>query len=123
NGSIRIVLKSRIGTEHQKKLFLIHIYSESLPEQVSVCPRVLKFSWCDMIKSCHTFTFQNMEVLRVIYPPMVSVRNVQCSECSGPKIGTALLNWSESMNLVEESVADDSYQPKPWRTGTLEPWE
>ncbi|CAB0015481.1 unnamed protein product [Nesidiocoris tenuis] len=34
NGSIVIVLKSRIGTELQKKLFLIHIYSESLPEQV-----------------------------------------------------------------------------------------
>ncbi|CAB0012636.1 unnamed protein product [Nesidiocoris tenuis] len=41
NGSIVIVLKSRIGTELQKKLFLIHIYSESLPEQVSVCPCVL----------------------------------------------------------------------------------
>ncbi|CAB0013506.1 unnamed protein product, partial [Nesidiocoris tenuis] len=41
NGSIAIVLKSRIGTELQKKLFLIHIYSESLPEQVSVCPCVL----------------------------------------------------------------------------------
>ncbi|CAA9996980.1 unnamed protein product, partial [Nesidiocoris tenuis] len=40
NGSIVIVLKSRIGTELQKKLFLIHIYSESLPEQVSVCPLV-----------------------------------------------------------------------------------
>ncbi|CAB0002643.1 unnamed protein product [Nesidiocoris tenuis] len=40
NGSIGIVLKSRIGTELQKKLFLIHIYSESLPEQVSVCPSV-----------------------------------------------------------------------------------
>ncbi|CAB0010499.1 unnamed protein product [Nesidiocoris tenuis] len=40
NGSIVIVLKSRIGTELQKKLFLIHIYSESLPEQVSVCPSV-----------------------------------------------------------------------------------
>ncbi|CAB0018797.1 unnamed protein product [Nesidiocoris tenuis] len=39
NGSIGIVLASRIGTELQKKLFLIHIYSESLPEQVSVCPR------------------------------------------------------------------------------------
>ncbi|CAB0011450.1 unnamed protein product, partial [Nesidiocoris tenuis] len=38
NGSIVIVLKSRIGTELQKKLFLIHIYSESLPEQV---PRIL----------------------------------------------------------------------------------
>ncbi|CAA9999665.1 unnamed protein product, partial [Nesidiocoris tenuis] len=38
NGSIVIVLKSRIGTELQKKHFLIHIYSESLPEQVSVCP-------------------------------------------------------------------------------------
>ncbi|CAB0006343.1 unnamed protein product [Nesidiocoris tenuis] len=36
NGSIVIVLKSRIGTELQKKLFLTHIYSESLPEQVSV---------------------------------------------------------------------------------------
>ncbi|CAB0012141.1 unnamed protein product [Nesidiocoris tenuis] len=36
NGSIVIVLISRIGTELQKKLFLIHIYSESLPEQVSV---------------------------------------------------------------------------------------
>ncbi|CAA9997527.1 unnamed protein product [Nesidiocoris tenuis] len=35
NGSIVIVLKSRIGTELQNKLFLIHIYSESLPEQVS----------------------------------------------------------------------------------------
>ncbi|CAB0016096.1 unnamed protein product, partial [Nesidiocoris tenuis] len=35
NGSIVIVLKSRIGTELQKKPFLIHIYSESLPEQVS----------------------------------------------------------------------------------------
>ncbi|CAB0002949.1 unnamed protein product, partial [Nesidiocoris tenuis] len=34
NGSIVIVLKSRIGTELQKKLFLIHIYSESLPEQL-----------------------------------------------------------------------------------------
>ncbi|CAB0004912.1 unnamed protein product, partial [Nesidiocoris tenuis] len=38
NGSIAIVLKSGIGTELQKKLFLIHIYSESLPEQVSACP-------------------------------------------------------------------------------------
>ncbi|CAA9994228.1 unnamed protein product, partial [Nesidiocoris tenuis] len=42
NGSIVIVLKSRIGTELQKKLFLIHIYSESLPEQVSVCSLVQK---------------------------------------------------------------------------------
>ncbi|CAB0003915.1 unnamed protein product, partial [Nesidiocoris tenuis] len=40
NGSFGIVLKSRIGTELQKKLFLIRIYSESLPEQVSVCPCV-----------------------------------------------------------------------------------
>ncbi|CAB0016346.1 unnamed protein product, partial [Nesidiocoris tenuis] len=45
NGSIVIVLKSRILTELQKKLFLIHIYSESLPEQVSVCP----------IKNIHIF--------------------------------------------------------------------
>ncbi|CAA9998067.1 unnamed protein product, partial [Nesidiocoris tenuis] len=35
NGSIAIVLKSRIGTELQKKLFFIHIWSESLQEQVS----------------------------------------------------------------------------------------
>ncbi|CAB0019543.1 unnamed protein product [Nesidiocoris tenuis] len=35
NGSIVIVLKSRIGTELPKKLFPIHIYSESLPEQVT----------------------------------------------------------------------------------------
>ncbi|CAB0001239.1 unnamed protein product [Nesidiocoris tenuis] len=40
NGSIGFVLKSRIGTELQKKLLVIHIYSESLPEQVSVCPSV-----------------------------------------------------------------------------------
>ncbi|CAB0002350.1 unnamed protein product [Nesidiocoris tenuis] len=46
NGSIVIVLKSRIGTELQKKLFLIHIYSESLPEQVSVCPYREKRSFC-----------------------------------------------------------------------------
>ncbi|CAB0010236.1 unnamed protein product [Nesidiocoris tenuis] len=39
-GSIVIVLKSRIGTELQKNLFLIHIYSESLPKQVSVYPSV-----------------------------------------------------------------------------------
>ncbi|CAA9994557.1 unnamed protein product, partial [Nesidiocoris tenuis] len=45
NGSIVIVLKSRIGTELQKKLFLIHIYSESLPEQVSVCPCVRPVYW------------------------------------------------------------------------------
>ncbi|CAB0001287.1 unnamed protein product [Nesidiocoris tenuis] len=38
--SIGSVLKSRIGTELQKKLFLIHIYSESLPEQVSVYGRL-----------------------------------------------------------------------------------
>ncbi|CAB0003442.1 unnamed protein product [Nesidiocoris tenuis] len=36
NGTIGIVLKSRIGTELQKKLFLIHIYSGSRPEQVLV---------------------------------------------------------------------------------------
>ncbi|CAB0011051.1 unnamed protein product, partial [Nesidiocoris tenuis] len=40
NGSIEIVLKSKIGTELQEKLLLIHNYSESLPEQVSVCPSV-----------------------------------------------------------------------------------
>ncbi|CAA9996543.1 unnamed protein product, partial [Nesidiocoris tenuis] len=34
NGSIGIFLKSRIGTEPQKKPFLLYIYSESLPEQV-----------------------------------------------------------------------------------------
>ncbi|CAB0019213.1 unnamed protein product [Nesidiocoris tenuis] len=35
NGSIVIVLKSRIGSELQKKFLSIHIYSESLPEQNS----------------------------------------------------------------------------------------
>ncbi|CAB0010478.1 unnamed protein product [Nesidiocoris tenuis] len=50
NGSIVIVLKSRIGTELQKKLFLIHIYSESLPEQVSVCPCV-RVSVCPCVQS------------------------------------------------------------------------
>ncbi|CAB0013927.1 unnamed protein product [Nesidiocoris tenuis] len=49
NGSIVIVLKSRIGTELQKKLFLIHIYSESLPEQVSVCPCV-RVSVCPLVR-------------------------------------------------------------------------
>ncbi|CAB0003934.1 unnamed protein product, partial [Nesidiocoris tenuis] len=54
NGSIVIVLKSRIGTELQKKLFLIHIYSESLPEQVfiltkkvSCCGNILWFEKCN----------------------------------------------------------------------------
>ncbi|CAB0011532.1 unnamed protein product, partial [Nesidiocoris tenuis] len=46
NGSIVIILKSRIGTELQKKLFLIHIYSESLPEQVSVCPQRSSAFFC-----------------------------------------------------------------------------
>ncbi|CAB0015326.1 unnamed protein product, partial [Nesidiocoris tenuis] len=32
NESIVIVLKSRIGTKLDRKLLLIHIYSESLPE-------------------------------------------------------------------------------------------
>ncbi|CAB0014606.1 unnamed protein product [Nesidiocoris tenuis] len=50
NGSIVIVLKSRIGTELQKKLFLIHIYSESLPEQVS---------WLDPLKDIHRTTTAN----------------------------------------------------------------
>ncbi|CAB0010597.1 unnamed protein product, partial [Nesidiocoris tenuis] len=36
NGSIVIVLKSRIGTELKIKLFLKHIYSKSLPEQVAI---------------------------------------------------------------------------------------
>ncbi|CAB0011131.1 unnamed protein product, partial [Nesidiocoris tenuis] len=39
-GSVGIVLKSRIGTEPQKKLSLINIYSESLPEQATMCPSV-----------------------------------------------------------------------------------
>ncbi|CAB0006632.1 unnamed protein product, partial [Nesidiocoris tenuis] len=47
NGSIGIVLKSKIGTKLHKKLSLIHIYSESLPEQVSVCPSVVIYNqWC-----------------------------------------------------------------------------
>ncbi|CAB0011521.1 unnamed protein product [Nesidiocoris tenuis] len=45
NGSIGTVLKSRIRTKLQKKKFLIHIYSESLPEQVSVCPCVSLWSF------------------------------------------------------------------------------
>ncbi|CAB0020455.1 unnamed protein product [Nesidiocoris tenuis] len=45
NGSIGIVLKSRIGTELQEELFLMHIYSESLPGQVSVCPLVRLWSF------------------------------------------------------------------------------
>ncbi|CAA9999627.1 unnamed protein product [Nesidiocoris tenuis] len=49
NGSIVIVLKSRIGTELQKKNFLIPIHSESLPEQVSVCPCV-RVSACDLVE-------------------------------------------------------------------------
>ncbi|CAA9994336.1 unnamed protein product [Nesidiocoris tenuis] len=61
NGSIVIVLKSRIGTELQKKLFLIHIYSESLPEQVSVCPCV-RVSVCPCVrvsfKNKSTFSFK-----------------------------------------------------------------
>ncbi|CAA9995256.1 unnamed protein product, partial [Nesidiocoris tenuis] len=52
NGSIVIVLKSRIGSELQKKLFLIHIYSESLPEQVSVCP-------CVRVSTCRVMFFSN----------------------------------------------------------------
>ncbi|CAA9998116.1 unnamed protein product [Nesidiocoris tenuis] len=40
NGSIGIILKSRIGTELQKKLLLTHIYPESLPEQVSALMKV-----------------------------------------------------------------------------------
>ncbi|CAB0009365.1 unnamed protein product [Nesidiocoris tenuis] len=35
-------IKNRNGD--QKKLFLIHIYSESLPEQVSVCPSVVIYN-------------------------------------------------------------------------------
>ncbi|CAA9996562.1 unnamed protein product [Nesidiocoris tenuis] len=35
---IIIALKSRIGLEHQKKLFLTRIYSKLFPEQVSLCP-------------------------------------------------------------------------------------
>ncbi|CAB0020510.1 unnamed protein product, partial [Nesidiocoris tenuis] len=35
NRSIGIVLKSKIGTELQEKLYLIHIHSESLPQQVN----------------------------------------------------------------------------------------
>ncbi|CAB0003046.1 unnamed protein product [Nesidiocoris tenuis] len=41
NVSIVIVLKLRIGTELQKKRLLNHIYSESLPEQVSVSSSVV----------------------------------------------------------------------------------
>ncbi|CAB0001285.1 unnamed protein product [Nesidiocoris tenuis] len=67
NGSIVIVLKSRIGTELQKKLFLIHIYSESLPEQVSVCP-YMRFilphlcfeTFFDVLKNCQKFEYRGI---------------------------------------------------------------
>ncbi|CAB0009900.1 unnamed protein product [Nesidiocoris tenuis] len=62
NGSIGIVLKSRIGTELQKKLFLIHIYSESLPEQVSVCP--LRPLW-SLTKMTPTWRFLEFDELFV----------------------------------------------------------
>ncbi|CAB0012280.1 unnamed protein product, partial [Nesidiocoris tenuis] len=57
NGSIGIVLKSRIGTELQKKLFLIHIYSESLPEQVI---EILKFAQNE--KTPH---FRNVKIIHI----------------------------------------------------------
>ncbi|CAB0007331.1 unnamed protein product [Nesidiocoris tenuis] len=56
NGSIRI------GTEHQKKLFLIHIYSESLPEPVSVCGLLQK--WPSYIEK----TGKNLELKEAIRP-------------------------------------------------------
>ncbi|CAA9995336.1 unnamed protein product [Nesidiocoris tenuis] len=45
NGSIGIVLESRIGKELQKILSLLHVHSESLPEQVSVCPSFRVSAW------------------------------------------------------------------------------
>ncbi|CAA9995876.1 unnamed protein product [Nesidiocoris tenuis] len=67
NGSIVIVLKSRIGTELQKKLFLIHIYSESLPEQVSelkiraICVRNLVAMVIPAAKTCNRIVGGHLE--------------------------------------------------------------
>ncbi|CAB0004689.1 unnamed protein product [Nesidiocoris tenuis] len=64
NGSIVIVLKSRIGTELQKKLFLMHIYSESLPEQVSNRPQNLHTRWPPPLELFHIDTLKHKESLR-----------------------------------------------------------
>ncbi|CAB0001670.1 unnamed protein product [Nesidiocoris tenuis] len=53
-----MVQKWRIGTELQKKLFLIHIYSESLPEQVSVCPCVRLWSFTTSAKESVSQAFR-----------------------------------------------------------------
>ncbi|CAB0002644.1 unnamed protein product [Nesidiocoris tenuis] len=66
NGSIVIVLKSRVGTELRKKLFLIHIYSESLPEQVSVCP-VNGSTYCNLPKMENRNELQKKRLLIHIY--------------------------------------------------------
>ncbi|CAB0016590.1 unnamed protein product [Nesidiocoris tenuis] len=76
NGSIVIVLKSRIGTELQKKLFLIHIYSESLPEQVSVCPCVLDLNfngWIPTSYELNARTFEQENATKGAYQIGVSV--------------------------------------------------
>ncbi|CAA9994567.1 unnamed protein product, partial [Nesidiocoris tenuis] len=85
NGSIVIVLKSRIGTELQKKLFLIHIYSESLPEQVS---KIVKKNLCI-----------HMEVLGVSKPEEHSnLLNTTCIEVSGGPSESKLA----TLNLIDE---------------------
>ncbi|CAB0009213.1 unnamed protein product, partial [Nesidiocoris tenuis] len=45
NGSIGIVLESRIGTELKEKLSLIHIHSESLPKQFVKVRPITLFNW------------------------------------------------------------------------------
>ncbi|CAB0003920.1 unnamed protein product, partial [Nesidiocoris tenuis] len=87
NGSIVFVLKSRIGTELQKKLFLIHIYSESLPEQVSDDHNTSIYS-------------VNMEVKRKSRNKRVEVqpRKLSRGKCTGTSAGrsTQLTDFSST---------------------------
>ncbi|CAB0014681.1 unnamed protein product [Nesidiocoris tenuis] len=66
--SIGIVLKSRIRTELQKKLFLIHICSESLPEQASVCPSVVIYNQWYLLE-------------KKVGIPRLSIKSIDCSRC------------------------------------------
>ncbi|CAB0010450.1 unnamed protein product, partial [Nesidiocoris tenuis] len=86
NGSIVIVLKSRIGTELRKTLFLIHIYSESLPEQVSVCPCVQCIKSKRMPEEerkskCFTTYFKQKHYLQI-----VCIKRSICYEAHAPGI-------------------------------------
>ncbi|CAB0018586.1 unnamed protein product [Nesidiocoris tenuis] len=88
NGSIVIVLKSRIGTELQKKLFLKHICSESLPEQVSVCPIV-----CYLRTTGSKFTLEEKIAIREPdrYSPALEglLLKVKANQCSRVKCSWA----------------------------------